>query len=239
MGSAAPPPARTGARTGPRTAFVIAAGDPPERSALAGIESAELVVAADAGVDHAIALGFRVDVVVGDLDSASVAALEAAEAGGARVERHPVDKDATDLELALHAARNAGVDAVVVVGGGGGRVDHFLANTLLLGTAALADVAVSARIGDTDVVVVRDHATLDGRPGDLCSLLPLGGTARGVETTGLRYPLTHEDLVPGTSRGVSNELVDAVAEVRLASGVLLAVLPDARRGSPDWTGIES
>ena len=58
------------------------------------------VIAADSGLEHAAALGLSVDVLVGDLDSASASAVRAAEAAGVRIERHAVDKEATDLELA-------------------------------------------------------------------------------------------------------------------------------------------
>jgi thiamine pyrophosphokinase len=74
--------------------------------------------------------------------------------------------------------------------------------------------------------VVREHAELPGDAGALCSLLPLGGPAVGVTTTNLRYPLLAETLEPGTTRGVSNEIVTAGAEVAITGGALLAVLPD-------------
>ena len=64
--------------------------------------------------------------------------MSAAEAAGVRVERHPVDKDATDLELALDYALAAGATRVTVVSGGGGaRLDHHLAELVLLGCDAL------------------------------------------------------------------------------------------------------
>jgi thiamine pyrophosphokinase len=68
---------------------------------------------------------------------------------------------------------------------------------------------------------------LYGVPGDVCSLLPVGGPAAGVRTVGLRYPLRRETLYPGSTRGVSNELVLDTATVALDEGALLAVLPDA------------
>jgi thiamine pyrophosphokinase len=213
------------------TAFVFPGGDAPPASLLEGLPPPDLVVVADSGVEHALALGARVDLVVGDLDSADPAAVARAEQDGAAVERHATTKDATDLELALEAARRRGVDRIVVIGGGGGRLDHFFANTLALAAPTLASTNVEARIGTADVFVVRHVTELRGEPGDLCSLLPVGGTARGVRTEGLRYPLDGDDLAPGTSRGVSNELTTTNARVSVADGVLLAILPDARKAS--------
>ena len=51
------------------------------------------------------------------------------------------------------------------------------------------------------------------------------GPALGVHTEGLRWPLRGERLEPGTSRGVSNEMVAGVAEVSLDEGCLAVVVP--------------
>jgi thiamine pyrophosphokinase len=56
-------------------------------------------------------------------------------------------------------------------------------------------------------------------------LLPVGGAARGIVTDGLRYPLRAEELAPGTTRGVSNELLGDRGSVRLSDGTLLVVQP--------------
>ena len=207
-------------------AFVFAGGDRPPPEALGGLPPPDVVIAADSGLDHATALGFAVDVIVGDLDSADPAAVDAAIAAGTVVERHPEAKDATDLELALLAARTRGCERVVVVGGHGGRLDHFLANALLLASPELADLQVEARFGDARVFVVRSDQELQGAVGNLCTLLPLGGPAAGVRTEGLRFPLCRETLEPGSTRGVSNEFLVPVARVSLDDGVLLAIVVD-------------
>ncbi|MEZ5139087.1 MAG: hypothetical protein R2711_10090 [Acidimicrobiales bacterium] len=57
------------------------------------------------------------------------------------------------------------------------------------------------------------------------SLLPVHGPARGVTTTGVRWPLVGADLVAGTTRAMSNELVGPTATVALREGVLVALQP--------------
>jgi thiamine pyrophosphokinase len=213
-------------------AIVFTGGDPPPPSALDGLPTPDLVVAADSGLHHAQALGRHVDVLVGDLDSVEPASLDAAIAAGTAVERHPAAKDATDLELALLAARDRACQRVVLVGGYGGRFDHLVANTLLLASPELAAIELEARMGDVHVFVVRDTCELRGVPGDRCSLLPVGGPAVGVRTEGLRFPLHRETLHPGSTRGVSNVFLDETARVTLDDGVLLAMLPDAWTGQP-------
>jgi thiamine pyrophosphokinase len=208
-------------------ALVFAGGDPPPAAVAAVLPRAAFVVAADSGLAHALALGRHVDLVVGDLDSVDVTLLADARAAGAEVEAHPRDKDQTDLELALDSTLARGFERVTVVGAHGGRVDHFLANLTLLAAPRYAGAALDAWVGPAHVVVVRHETTLAGPRGSLVTLVALGGPARGIRTEGLRYPLADEDLEPGTSRGVSNELDADQATVRIRDGVLLAIRPDA------------
>jgi thiamine pyrophosphokinase len=207
-------------------ALVFAGGDAVDAGLAARLPDAGFTVAADSGVELALALGRDVDLVVGDFDSADPAAVEAAVAAGAEVRRYPAEKDQSDLELAVRAARARGATHVIVVGGSGGRLDHLLANALLLASPSFADIDIEAMLGDTRITVVRRDARLSGTPGDVCSLFAAGGPARGVRTTGLRYPLDREDLLPGSTRGLSNELAEPVATVSLEHGTLLALQPD-------------
>jgi thiamine pyrophosphokinase len=211
--------------TGDDWVVVFSGGDPVDPALRERVVPGARVVAADSGLHHAQALGVDVDVVVGDLDSVADAPLATAVRAGARVEQYPTDKDATDLELALHTAATLGATRVRVIGGAGGRIDHFLANLLLLAAPDFASLHVDAYMGDAHVTVVRGQAALTGAAGSLLTLVALGAPARNVRTQGLRYPLKGEDLFPGSTRGVSNEFVDTDASVDLDDGVLLAIQP--------------
>ena len=209
-----------------RLVLLFTGGEPVDAALAARLPDADLVIAADSGLAAAVALGRRVDLVVGDLDSADPAMVDAARADGAEVERHPVAKDETDLELGLAAAVVRGATHVVVVGGYGGRLDHFLANALLLASPRFASTRIEAFVGTALLTVVRGRAELRGSVGELVSLLAVGGPAVGVRTEGLEYPLCGEQLDAGGTRGVSNVFVAERAAVSLERGVLLAVQPD-------------
>lgn len=216
----------------PRRALVFAGGEPPPHSVTERLPADAVVIGADSGVEHARRLGCTVDVAVGDFDSITPSTLAAIEAGGATVLRHPPDKDATDLELAIDAARALGIDTITVVGGHGGRVDHFVANCALLGAERFRGCAVDAYLDVAHVVVVHDVQRIAGRSGDLLTLLAEGGPARGVTTDGLRFPLDDATLLPGSTLGVSNEMLTDVATVRVAQGTVLAIRPHALAPDP-------
>lgn len=209
-----------------RLVLLFTGGEPVDPGIELRLPQADLVIAADSGLAVAIAMGRRVDLVIGDLDSADEAMVEAARAAGAAVEQHPVAKDETDLELGLVAALHRGATHVVVVGGYGGRLDHFLANALLLASPRFASTRIEAFVGAALITVVRDRAELRGSVGELVSLLAVGGAATGVRTEGLLYALHGEQLDAGSTRGVSNVFAAPSAAVSLERGVLLAVQPD-------------
>ena len=183
----------------------------------------DLMIAADGGVDVARRLGWPVDLVVGDLDSASGAGLDWARSSGARIERHPADKDFTDLELALARAASE-ASSIHVIGSLWGRVDHAAAGLAVLASDRWAHRPVSASIDGARVDVVRGRRTLGGRAGELLSLVAVGGPAR-VTTTGLEYRLEGSLLDPAEARGVSNVIVTPPPIVEVSSGAVLAIRP--------------
>lgn len=198
-----------------KTVVVVSGGPGESRAQL--LPAGATVIAADSGAE----LGVPVDLLVGDLDSVSAETL----AGIARVERHPAEKDATDLELALTAALRLEPERILVVGSASGRLDHLLGGLLVLAADAFAGVEVDAQLGDAAVHVIRGDRILRGEPGELVSLFAVHGPAVGVFTEGLAYPLSGETLEPGSTRGVSNVFTSSEARVTVEHGMLLAVRP--------------
>jgi len=214
-----------------RTAIVVAGGAVSARDRSARLH-AELVIAADSGFDHADMLGLKVDVLVGDLDSISPRGLREAEQSGVEIQRHPIDKDQTDLELALDVALRRQCAKLLVLGSGGGRRDHELANVLLLASTRFAGVEIDAWQAEVTLAIVHRPRSFRWAPGDNVTLLPIGGPVTGIVTEGLRYPLQGETLEAGTSRGVSNVVDATLASISVDTGVLLVMHTPAGRLSP-------
>ncbi len=210
-------------------AIVAAGGDPLDASWLPARFDADLVVAADSGLAHVFALGLTPDIVVGDLDSVMPADLERARDLGARIERYPADKDATDLELALDLVRGLGATTVTVVGAGGGRLDHLVGGLHLLAAPAWSVMRITALAGPARVTVVHDRAELTGTIGSIVTLLAVGGSAAGVTTDGLRWTHADDELDATSTRGVSNEVTRTPFTVQVHTGTLLVIQPTGGR----------
>ncbi len=207
-------------------AIIIASGRPPDGETWnRWVKTGDLIVGADGGAAQALAWGVAPHVVIGDMDSLPGQAQAGLSARGCEFIIHPRAKDETDLELALSYVVDRGFQEIVIFGALGGRLDHTLANVLLLTLPRFA--AVQIRIVDDreEALLIRDGGavTVEGQPGDTLSLLPLGGDARGVTTAGLAWALDGDTLRFGSSRGVSNEMTGSTARIAVEKGCLLVV----------------
>lgn len=227
--------------------MVFAGGDIKDGAAVARwTEGADLVVAADSGLGRAFACGLTPDALVGDLDSAAPADVEAARRAGMSVHAVNPVKDETDLELAVDyglttlgvrgATGRAGVPGpagapiahIILAGITGGRLDHTLAAMGLLARLAREGHCVEAGDGAAWATVLggrRRTIQLRGRPGEYLSLIPLLSDVTGVTLVGFKYPLTGAVLPWGKSLGVSNEFAEPEASVEMEDGWLLVVKP--------------
>nr|WP_246581159.1 thiamine diphosphokinase [Deinococcus aestuarii] len=191
--------------------------------ALTALPRPDLVIAADGGARHALALGLAVDAWVGDFDSSAGLSLDAPR------EVHPAAKDETDAELAVRVARERGATDLVFLGAFGGRFDHTAA--LVLGGVRLAreGLRVTLHSGDES-----GHPLLPGAdvrlslpPGATLSVLALSDL-RGLSLGGVRWPLSEADVPLGSGWTVSNEAAGGEVRASLEGGLALVTVL--------WTG---
>ena len=135
-------------------------------------------------------------------------------------------------EEALLQAIEHGANELIVVGALGKRWDQTLANLLLPAGQAFESASIRLVDSDQEIQLLQPGIwhELHGQPGDTLSLVPLLGSACGIRTQGLEYPLNDENLDFGSTRGVSNVLLESSARIYLRQGLLLCILI---HGSPD------
>ncbi len=228
---------------------VVIGGGPLSPRALDALQGGpgdgRVVIAADSGLDHAVAAGIRPTHLVGDLDSISASGRMWAYAHELDIDEHPVAKDLTDTELAL-ATAVAALDAADAAGesGDGGdtrtellllggfdpadlRLDHFLGTLLALGHPALARFhTVHAIIGVTEVFTVHPGHTVHPplETGQTFSLLALHGPCCGVSVRDAAWELDAAELASTEARGLSNIAKEQLM-ITVTSGVLTVVVP--------------
>jgi thiamine pyrophosphokinase len=181
------------------------------------------LIAADGGLKHIRNLGLVPNLVIGDLDSISREEDKWIHKNQIEVIKFPVEKDQTDLELALLEAVKRGGDPIIVIGALGGRIDQTLANIFLLLMPDLENVDVRLDDGHSELFLIKNNAEIRGKKGEIVSLLPMLSPIIGIKTIDLKYSLNNETLLPEHSRGISNEMIADKAEISLKNGALLCI----------------
>ena len=218
-----PSPARVIFFMSIRTVIFVNGTIPDPDLARSVLTRGDYIVAADGGLNHLRRLSIQPDLVVGDLDSVSADERLVLENSGVEIELAQVEKDETDLELAIRSVIKRGFKQIILAGALGNRVDHTLGNIYLLGMPGLEDVEISLDDGMVEIFLVRNRKEIHGSAGDLVSLLPVNGVAEGVITSGLYYPLNGETLLTFYTRGISNLMTGNCAAVSLTSGLVLCI----------------
>jgi thiamine pyrophosphokinase len=193
---------------------------------LAAINSANAILAADGGASHCLKLGIIPQAVIGDFDSLSNDKLDRMADKGSKIIRYPARKDHTDLELALQYAVRQNPEEIIILGALGKRWDQTLANLLLPAGEQYAATTIRLIDGIQEINLIRPEKELviNGEIGDTVSLIPLWGDASGITTEGLEYALVNDRLEFGSTKGISNVLVEKRAKVSISNGILVCVV---------------
>jgi thiamine pyrophosphokinase len=204
--------------------IIFANGELPDpNKARSFIQRDDYIICADGGTRHALALGLQPNLIIGDLDSVDEAALKQFKDAGVNVESYPEDKNETDLELAIHRAIDLNPKQIVIVAALGGRLDQTLANITLLTNPRLSHFDARLDDGVEEILLCRDRVQVQGRSGDIVSLIPWLGAVSRITTTDLKWVLHKETLHPDKTRGVSNEMTGETASISIGSGLLLVI----------------
>jgi thiamine pyrophosphokinase len=184
----------------------------------------DILIAADGGGKHCLALDLEPAYLVGDLDSLSPIDIRELKARGAQILQFPARKDFTDLELAVQHAISLEPDEIVIYGALGSRWDQTEANLLLAGAYPGIQIRILDGNQELNYIWPGNTYSIQGEPGDIVSLIPLQGPAEGITTQNLEYPLLDETLNFGSTRGVSNLILKSPGVVKFRQGLLLCIV---------------
>ena len=201
--------------------IIFANGELPDiEKARALLKVDDYIICADGGTRHALALGLKPNLIVGDLNSVTDVELKIASA---KIVQYPRNKNETDLELALNHALVKKPSSILIIAALGNRLDQTLGNISLLSDPRLSTLDCQLDDGAEEVFLCRGQSKVEGRRGDIVSLIPWNGAVKGISTHGLRWSLNNESLFPNKTRGISNEMLDEIAEVNIEFGLLLII----------------
>lgn len=188
----------------------------------------DIILAADRGLKFCCEEGISPTYILGDFDSLEKEVLEKY-----RKENHvpirefnPV-KDNTDMDLALQQAMVLGSREIYILGGTGGRLDHFLSTVQNLKKAW--EKKIQAYLVDSRNLITlpceKDFfVDRETQHGMYVSFMPLEEKVTGLTLEGFRYPLERATLINASGGlGVSNEIVEEQGHVKYEDGILMMI----------------
>ncbi len=205
--------------------FIIAGGslnDPNYHRNL--IADDDYVICVNGGTIHALTMGINPNVIIGDLDSLPKEIIDKIKSSNVDIKQFPSAKDKSDLELAIDFAVTMQPPRIVIAGAlGGKRVDHFFVNLLLLTIPQKNNIPAAIIDENHHIEIINEYMKVEGSPGDYLSLFPVTEAGAIVTTKGLKYQLSGERLTFASSRGLSNEMLHGLAEVKVEFGLLMVI----------------
>lgn len=182
------------------------------------------VVVADGGLKFLLKNGMLPDFFVGDLDSVELEGALKDILKDIPKEIVPVEKDDTDMALAVAKAYEKGYRNILLYGGcGGARISHTFANIQMMSFYAKKGCSLQM-LGDGVRLEILHNAskTLSAAMKGSISVICLSDIAEGVTIQGLKYEYTGA-LTSDRTLGVSNSFVGKDAMVSVENGTLLLV----------------
>ena len=186
----------------------------------------DVMIAADSGMNFLQRNNIVPDIIAGDFDSADVVSLEKfSKMNEVEILRLNPIKDDTDTEFVIREAIRRGATEITVLGATGTRLDHVLGNMHLLGIGVQEGVQIQLIDAHNRIRMISGEAELrrEEQFGDFVSFLPINGAVEGVTLEGFKYPLKDAVISSFSSLGISNEIVEEIARVRIMDGVLLMI----------------
>ena len=161
------------------------------------IDSNDFFISIDAKLENLKELGVRPNLILGDLDSAEIDGLDN------QIEVVELsDQNKTDLEKSLDYCKENSIEKVLILGSGGLKDDHSMAN-ILLASSYSDNLHIELITSFYRIIFVREN-TLINAPNAPVSIISLS-TDNKITTRGLKYNLNNEKL-KSFSHGISNEV---------------------------------
>jgi thiamine pyrophosphokinase len=202
-----------------RVLIVLSGSEMPPKDLPLWMAEASHVIAADGGANALSKFKLTPHTLLGDFDSIWPQTREMFVDSEVI---HDEDESTTDFQKALYyALEKLSPDKIVVIGSEGDRLDHTF--------SALAHAAMAAHTVDIRFVFSSHIAYLfkgaskkviPSRVGGLVSTLPLAASTV-LSSSGLRWPLTGMELIPGVQDSVSNEATQNEISIETESGSLI------------------
>ncbi|WP_077326104.1 thiamine diphosphokinase [Virgibacillus siamensis] len=192
---------------------------------LKSYDSVDVWIGADRGAITIIENECKPAYAVGDFDSISVREKAAIKQRAENFLEFPVEKDQTDLELALWKAFELHPNCIYMFGVTGGRLDHAMINMQLLYQVLNRDIKgiIVDRQNQLELADPGEHVIVKHDQYPNVSFVPFTPDIKGLTLTGFYYPLRDQTISWGSTLCISNKLLSKSGTFSFKEGILLVI----------------
>lgn len=206
-------------------ALIIGNGSDVEKENLERI-SYDYIICADGGLNKVKKLQLIPNLIVGDFDSVDKALLDSFLALNIETIKFPPEKDYTDMELAIDIAVKKGFDHITLLCATGTRLDHTLANILLIEKYYNKGINVEIVDNHNIIKLISDNTDLNVYKMNehFVSIVPISKKLIGLTLENFKYPLDDVEVKRGEALLISNEVTNEKGRIVLKKGTAILFL---------------
>jgi thiamine pyrophosphokinase len=206
-------------------ALILAHGTPPSNTLLRQEwQNADLRIAVDGGANYLHENDLLPDLLIGDLDSIELKALQKITEHRIETIKYPSAKDNSDSHLALNKALEHGATNITLLGCTGKRIDHLLSNIGLLAKYSSKKVTITIKDDFNTLTLLHTSTKISGTLGTNFSLQAYSDIVKKLTIIGSKFTLENYDLKLGDDLTISNEFLENAVEIQFESGKLLLIM---------------
>ncbi|MBS4198912.1 thiamine diphosphokinase [Bacillus sp. FJAT-49732] len=181
----------------------------------------------DRGVYYLLKKGITPDYAVGDFDSVTDEEWSIIDKNIRDINKYKPEKDETDMELAMMWAVQQKPHMIKIYGATGGRLDHFMANALMLSRYQnqnpLIKIEMIDKQNSLSVYYPGHYRVENDNVKKYISFIPLTKEVVHLSLTGFKYPLINRTVEFGSSLCISNELIEQYGNFSFEKGILMMI----------------
>ena len=203
-------------------AVIISGGNPPSIELLKEeLKEASILICADSGANCLFQYEIIPSYLIGDFDSIKPEVLNYFRSSKSIIEKHPIEKDDTDTQLALKKALEINTNTIVFLGCTGSRLDHTFGNLGMLLQCINLGIKAYIRDDNNTIWLTDKSVDISGKASEYFSLLAYGSDVDNLTIQGSKYNLYNFTLRLGSSLTISNEFIENKVNISFTSGILM------------------
>jgi thiamine pyrophosphokinase len=198
--------------------IIIASGNSIKKEIFYEIYSAnDFLICADGGLNYLDSLNIEPNLIVGDFDSVDRNLLEKYK--NVKIIKYPAEKNFTDTEIAIEESIAYGFNEITIFGATGTRLDHTMANILLIERYIKKGVIIRIIDNNNYIQILNKDIAINKKEGYYLSIVPITEYIEGITLKGMKYPLEDVKVNRGSTLCISNEIIADTAQICIKKGI--------------------